>query len=322
MTIDEAYGAYTNGGYRACAILLKTGTYAPATRLWVRSTFVMSGGLAGVDNHTKSAPDAKSVLDGRGVVDLVNVERIPDADTAYFRGIEFRRAYSTALRKTDVKYSGVNYSGGVDVDGCRFADNAPDYSFADTRYVYASAIQAFIDGGEARKSKFRCANTLFDGNVTTNTSGEAGWGWGSTMVVNIKDIGSAEFVGCQFVTNGIPFTQKLGVPPSGAPRHSPFAASLVDFNGMASLTVRDCEFRGNRTHGISQSGYYQPMVYARRGGAPTSLSRNSLSAVPSSAKANASGSRIRRRPPACTNFRSFSAVVRVRYLRFGAMMSR
>ena len=270
MTIDEAYGAYTNGGYRACAILLKTGTYAPATRLWVRSTFVMSGGLAGVDNHTKSAPDAKSVLDGRGVVDLVNVERIPDADTAYFRGIEFRRAYSTALRKTDVKYGGVNYSGGVDVDGCRFADNAPDYSFADTRYAYASAIQAFVDAGAARKSKFRCANTLFDGNVTTNTSGEAGWGWGSTMVVNIKEIGSAEFVGCQFVTNGIPFTQKLGVPPSGAPRHSPFAASLVDFNGMASLTVRDCEFRGNRTHGISQNGYYQPMVYARRGGAPTS----------------------------------------------------
>ena len=270
MTIDEAYGAYTNGGYRACAILLKTGTYAQATRLWVRSTFVMSGGLAGVDNHTKSAPDAKSVLDGRGVVDLVNVERIPDADTAYFRGIEFRRAYSTALRKTDVKYGGVNYSGGVDVDGCRFADNAPDYSFADTRYAYASAIAAFVDDGAARKSKFRCANTLFDGNVTTNTSGAAGWDWGSTMVVNIKDIGSAEFVGCQFVTNGIPFTQKLGVPPSGAPRHSPFAASLVDFNGMASLTVRDCEFRGNRTHGISQSGYYQPMVYARRGGAPTS----------------------------------------------------
>ena len=270
MTIDEAYGAYTNGGYRACAILLKTGTYAPATRLWVRSTFVMSGGLAGVDNHTKSAPDAKSVLDGRGVVDLVNVERIPDADTAYFRGIEFRRAYSTALRKTDVKYGGVNYSGGVDVDGCRFADNAPDYSFADTRYAYASAIAAFIDGGAARKSKFRCANTLFDGNVTTNISGEAGYDWGSTMVVNIKDIGSAEFVGCQFVTNGIPFTQKLGVPPSGAPRHSPFAASLVDFNGMASLTVRDCEFRGNRTHTISQNGYYQPMVYARRGGAPTS----------------------------------------------------
>ena len=276
MTIDEAYGAYTNGGYGACAILLKTGTYTPTARLWVRSGFIMSGGLAGVDNHTKSAPDAKSVLDGRGVVDLVNVERIPADATAYFRGIEFRRAYATAFTKKDVNYHGVNYTGAVDIDGCRFADNAHDYAPSGAvpmnRGGYASAIIAFADTYTPRTSSFRCANTIFDGNVSTNCASYAPTQyWNSTLVMFIMNIGATELTDCQFVTNGIPFTQQLGTPPEGAPKHALYpqgAAALVELNGVSSLSVCGCRFVANRVNTIAQNSFYQPMIYARQGDAP------------------------------------------------------
>lgn len=236
MTLDEAVAVAKGTTYKSCAIMLKTGTYCPAQQLELAQDVSICGGYAGTAGDAFSDANSVSVLDGQDQLStLVKISH----QAAYredFRRLEFRSAAMQAVSKAD----GYNDNGMMAFFDCRFVGNGCS---ADAEYGGSGcAIYAYVQSEHlANGNCLLVSNCVFAGNAYYKTSGRK-MAYGGRAVSVTRLGGGARFFDCQFVTNGIAWTQPLA---GDAPSSSTAGAGVVLSTDSPTVMER-CVFRGNR----------------------------------------------------------------------------
>lgn len=236
MTLDEALAVANGTTYKSCAIMLKTGTYCPAQQLEITQDVSMCGGYAGTADDAFSDANSVSVIDGQDQLNtLVNISHGADYRED-FRRLEFRSAARCAVSKS-VQYK---TAGMMAFSDCRFVGNGCS---ADADYggsgcgIYFSGMPENLGSG----SCLWVSNCVFAGNAYNKTSDrKMVYGGRAVAISNLG--GGAQFLDCQFVTNGIAWTQPLA---GDAPSSSTAGAGVVLSTSSPTVMER-CVFRGNR----------------------------------------------------------------------------
>ena len=183
------------------------------------------GGFAGVEETA----DARDGL-GRTVFDAqtedANAFRLSNGTDLELDGLEFANARERGLYKTG--------DGGITLVDCAFRNNGAKLS---TQYERGSG--AYLTGSSSASAVI--ANCQFEGNVMrSGTANDNNFGFGGALCVTTFN--SLELVGTHFLTNGV--APEAGTS-SGTLGRDGFKGSAVYVKGVP-VTMRDCEFRGNR----------------------------------------------------------------------------
>ena len=183
------------------------------------------GGFAGVEETA----DARDGL-GRTVFDAqtedANAFRLANGTDLELDGLEFVNARERGLYKTG--------DGGITLVDCAFRWNGAKLSTLNER-----GSGAYLTGSSSASAVI--ANCRFEGNVMRSGAPNANnFGLGGALCVTTFN--SLELVGTQFLTNGVAPEADTGSNTLG---RDGFKGSAVYVKGVP-VTMRDCEFRGNR----------------------------------------------------------------------------
>ena len=233
-TIPQTVDDLTDGRRE---IWVATNVVVGAADAYVFSTSLdFRGGFTGVESSAAERPAGlKTVLDGEDAHETFKLTAKGQGATFLFDRIVFTRSSASGLRFVG---SGNDVSSGLNIIDCDFIANGANGT-VQGRGLYLSCA------GDSSIS-----NCTFAGNICRTCSGtSSGEGFGAYLTGN----GRVCIDNCQFLTNGY-----VGVGYSTA-----FGAAFS--TSVKVVTVRNCEFRGNRS-GVYADGSIVSIGYTQIGG--------------------------------------------------------
>lgn len=234
MTLAEACAYATNSTYGVCTILMKTGTYSPAQRLYFTKDVTVRGGYAGTAGDAFSSSNSVSIIDGQDTLDSIVYIYHTGKFRQKFERLEFVRAVKQAIAKNTQYYA----AGNLTVNDCRFIGNGTQF---DTEYYDIGGCGICVYQGSSTREAHLLwvSNCLFAGNALYKASPRrvvAG------SAIYVQEFKSAVIMDCTFITNGVAWHQPL---VDGTPAASNGGAAIHSLATPTALV--NCKFIGNRT---------------------------------------------------------------------------